>query len=83
MALGQAEAAAEQGEELTVRFRVESAALEVHFEGPEGLVSSLQSSEMEESKVLLEGLLDEVGLDRGVAGRPVLRMAKRKSTEVT
>ena len=38
---------------------------------------------MEESKVLLESLMDEVGLDRGAAGRPVLRMAKRKSTEVT
>ncbi len=83
VALGQAEAAGEAGEELTVRFRVDLAALEIQLEGPEGLVSSLQRPEREESKVLLESLMDEVDIDHDAAGKQVLRMTKRKSIEAT
>ncbi|PKB64909.1 MAG: hypothetical protein BZY80_01595 [SAR202 cluster bacterium Io17-Chloro-G2] len=64
--------------EVIIRFKTDTDSIEVLIPGWPSIAGYVASEEEAESQALLESLMDEIMLDGGNEGEPVVRMLKRK-----
>ena len=64
--------------EVTIRFSTDEYSIEVLFPPWPSIPGYVATEEDAESQALLESLMDEVQLNSGIPGGPVIRMLKRR-----